>query len=223
MQYYFKFSLDQRSKLIFLKWVFLEASADTPGLLEAKSLLLSNSPEHLSEAPRGWSLSQAKRRKGSMGWWCSLIPSNWAHTWHGEITLEFRHPRASVKPKDLQSPVKRNLHLQPGIPRLWLITCKHKLLACLAGWPASFIWQSTMENWNQLVKQHSILVKPHAQRNWVQIPALSLSSHMVCKSFGQETNPSCFSSAKWVHITEWLWRLNEANIHKVLNSVPGTE
>ena len=53
MQYYFKFSLDQRSKLIFLKWVFLEASADTPGLLEAKSLLLSNSPEHLSEAPRG--------------------------------------------------------------------------------------------------------------------------------------------------------------------------
>lgn len=53
MQYYFNFSLDQRSKLIFLKWVFLEASADTPGLLEAKSLLLSNSPEHLSEAPRG--------------------------------------------------------------------------------------------------------------------------------------------------------------------------
>ena len=53
IQYYFKFSLDQRSRLFFLKWVFLEASEDTPGLLEAKSLLLSNSPEHLSEGPRG--------------------------------------------------------------------------------------------------------------------------------------------------------------------------
>ena len=40
IQYYLKFSLDQRSRLFFLKWVFLEASEDTPGLLEAKSLLL---------------------------------------------------------------------------------------------------------------------------------------------------------------------------------------
>lgn len=122
----------------FLKRVFLESSQeDTPGCLR-QSLLLSNSPEHLSEGPRGWSSSQA-RWKGSMGWWYSS-------SLQIGLTLGMERPPWNLDiqghqwGKDLQSPVKRNLHLQPEIPHLWLITCKHKLLVCLAGWPASFIW-----------------------------------------------------------------------------------
>lgn len=72
-RYYFKAFSGQRRMSYFQKWVFLEVSKEEnmnrhPRVLGAKPLPLLNSPEHLSEAPRGQCSSQAKRQKRNMDW-----------------------------------------------------------------------------------------------------------------------------------------------------------
>lgn len=61
------------SRLSSWKRVFLNHHRRHPRDCLRQSLSCCLIIEHLSEGPRGWSSSQAKRWKGSMGWWCSLI------------------------------------------------------------------------------------------------------------------------------------------------------